>query len=107
MDGVFEYFSLQDRQQRGNALRVREVEAIVICHEIEQSLNKILPVKGGHWCGSNSNHAVAFRKEQNRTTQRSLTQEAFRAFWSLHDRKERRELENLKNTYLTKVVKCE
>lgn len=87
MDGVFEYFSLQDRQQRGNALWICEVEGIVICHQIEQSLIKILPVKSAHRCGSNSYHAVAFRDKQNWTSQGSLTQVAFRVFWSLHDRK--------------------
>lgn len=65
MDGILENFGLQDRKQSGNALQLCEVEAIIICHETEQSLVKILPVKCGRCCASQGDREVVFRHERN------------------------------------------
>lgn len=65
MDGILEDFGLQDRKQSGNALQVGEMQAIIIRHEIEQCLVKILPVKCGHCCASQGDREVVFRHEHN------------------------------------------
>lgn len=65
MDRIFENFGLQDSKQSENTLQVGEVEAIIISHEIEQSLIKILPVKCGHCCASQGDREVVFRHEHN------------------------------------------
>ena len=86
MEGVLENLSLQYWEQRGNELWISEVQAIVIPQEVEQAFMKLLPVKGGHWCVSNGDHAVILIDEQNWTGQGSLAQVCIRVFWSLDDK---------------------
>lgn len=93
MNGVLENFCLQYWQKCGNTLWVSEVQGIVICHEVEQSLIKPLNVEGGHWHVSNGDHAVALRNNDNWTRQWSLAQETIRILWSLDDTNQCRGLE--------------
>ena len=59
------------------------MKGIIICHQVDKSLFKLISVKGQHWHGPNGKKAVFLTDEDNWSRQRTLAQETVWVFQRL------------------------